>query len=401
MKQTIKLTGRLDTATAQSVDATIAEEIAKLAEKPTKLVFDCSELDYISSTGLRVVLKYKKLYPQMEVVNASNDIYSVFEMTGFTRIIDVKKALRKVYLEDCQLLGEGGNGAAYRINDEEIVKVSKNPKGDEALVRESEQVREAFLLGMPTVISFDTVDCGEGRKGIVMEALDSQTLGAFISEDPSRMENVIPKYVELFRQTNAIETDSPLFRNIKEWLRSHLTMPGRIINDEEAALLSSLLDEVPDANNLVHFDGHVGNVLMYGPKDNRNLMLIDLGDTGTGHPILEIAGVAFMMLEPEYAAGCTESERITGMPREQQKEFCRRMLAEKYNVTDEAELDELVRQASLIGRLKSAYVAQRWAPILGEGEFHDFMVQLVRETISLVPEIKEAIHQFIAREPAL
>lgn len=398
MKQTIKLTGRLDTATAQSVDATIAGEIAQQAEKPTELVFDCSELDYISSTGLRVVLKYKKLFPQMEVINASNDIYNVFDMTGFTRIIDVKKALRRVNLDECQLLGEGGNGAVYRINDEEIVKISKNPKGDEALIRESEQVREAFLLGMPTVISFDTVDCGDGRKGVVMEALDSQSLGAYLAENPSRMDDIIPKYVELFRQTNAIETDSPLFRNTKEWLRWHLTLPGRVINDEEAAMFSGLLDEIPDSNHLVHFDGHVGNVLMYGPKDNRSLMLIDLGDTGTGHPILEIAGMAFMMLEPDYAKGCTASEKTTGMPREMQREFCRRMLAERYHVTDPAELDELFRQASLIGRLKSAFIAQRWASIIENEKFKGFMINLVRETITLVPEIKEAIRQFVARE---
>ncbi len=393
---TIELKGHLDTSRVYSIKEEIDNKLSRVNANE-HVVVDCSELEYISSSGLRIVIGIKKSHPNMEVINVNTEVYSVFEMTGFTRILNIKKALRKINLTECQLIGEGGNGAVYRINDEEIVKVSKRLQGDEELIKENEQVKEAFLMGMPTVISFDTVDCGNGRKGIVMEALDSQSLGAYIAEDLSRMDDIIPKYVSLFKQTNAIETNSSLFHNTKEWLRSHLTLPQRIINDEEAVLMGTILDEIPDCNNFVHFDGHVGNVLMQGAQNDRNLMLIDLGDAGTGHPVLEIAGWAFMMLEPDYAIGCTESDRITGMTFDMRREFCRRLLGEMFQVSDSATLDKLLYQASLIGRVKASFIAQRWADVLKEGKFYDFIIRHTKETITLVSEIRTAVKEFIVR----
>ncbi|MBQ0073255.1 MAG: anti-sigma factor antagonist [Prevotella sp.] len=393
---TIQLKGHLDTSIVAEVKKDIDAQLSNV-DATEHIVIDCSELDYISSSGLRILIGIKKSYPNMVITEVSTDVYNVFEMTGFTRILDIRKALRKIDLSTCKLLGEGGNGAVYRINDEEIVKVSKREQSDDKLIHESEQVREAFLMGIPTVISFDTIDCGNGHKGIVMEALDSQSLGAYISEDPQRMDDIIPKYIELFRQSNAIEVNSPLFHDIKEWLRWHLTLPQRIINDEEAAVLNDLLNEVPDSNHFIHFDGHVGNVLMHGEQDDRNVMLIDFGDSGTGHPILEIAGWAFIMLEPEHGRNNVISQNITGITHEMRRKFCRKMLAEMFHITDAKELDTVVYQAELIGYLKSAYIAQRHAPYIKDEKFKNFLARVVHDAITLAPEIKVAIHSIIAR----
>lgn len=396
----IELKGHLNTSMIAEVKNDIDVQLANV-DAAEKIVIDCAKLDYISSSGLRVLLAIKKKHQNLEIVNVIPEVYNVFEMTGFVRIFDIKKALRKVSLDNCKLIGEGGNGAVYRINDEEIVKISKYPQGDEALIHESEKVKEAFLLGVPTVISFDAVDCGNGHKGIVMEALDSDSLGMYLSADPSRMLDVVPKYVELFRQTNAVKTDSDLFRNIKEWLRSHLYLPQRVINDEEAAVLSSILDEIPDDNHFVHFDGHVGNVLMYGPQEDRNLMLIDMGDTGTGHPVLEIAGWAFVMLEPDYAKGCTVAERLTCMSADLMHEFSRRVLSEMFHVTDQSELDNLVYNASLMGRVKAVFIGQRWAKALNDEKFYNYVIRLTQETISLAPQVKSAIRYFVSKFEAM
>lgn len=393
---TIKLTGHLDTSKVTEVKKDIDQQLSGIDTKE-HIVIDCSELDYISSSGLRILLGIKKTHPNMEITEVSSDVYNVFEMTGFTRILDVRKALRKIDLSTCELIGEGGNGAVYRINAEEIVKVSKRPNADKALVLESEQVKEAFLMGVPTVISFDTIDCGNGHKGIVMEALDSQSLGAYISEDPSRMDAIIPKYVELFKQSNAIEVDSPLFKSIKDWLRGHLTLPSRVINDEEAAVLASLLDEIPESNHFLHFDGHCGNVLMHGKQDERNVMLIDFGDSGTGHPVLEIAGWAFIMLEPEHGKENILSQKISGMTYDMRRSFCRKMLAEMFHVTEDAELDILMHQAELIGYLKSAFIAQRHAANVPDEKFKEYMKRISHDAVAFAPEIKVAIHSFIER----
>ena len=400
MTHTLQLIGNIDSSMSLKVDEQIEQELSQLANKPTGLIFDCSDLNYISSSGLRILLKYKKLYKDVKIINLSNENYNIFEITGFTKIMEVSRAMRQIDLAKCELVGEGGNGAVYRINDEEIVKVSKHEKGEESLIREQEKIKEAFLLGMPTVISFDTVECSDGRKGIVMEALDSRSVGHYISEDPKRMDEIIPKYVDLFRQTNALETDSCLFHNIKERLRSYLTLPTRIINDEEAAMFESILDVIPDSKHLVHFDGHTGNVLMHGAKNERSLMLIDLGDTGYGHPVLEIAGMMFLMLEPDFNVGKTMSETVTGMSKALNHEFCRKVMAEMFHETDPEKLDHLYEQAALVGRVKSAFVGQKWGKLAPHEDIRIYVHQLVRQTVTLIPQIREAVKELVQRMDA-
>lgn len=396
MEKVITLSGRLDTANASAMDAEIGKQLEG-CEPATEVVLDCRDLEYISSTGLRVVLKYKKLFPALHLTNVQPDVYSVFELTGFSRIMTVERALRHVDLTGCQLMGEGGNGAVYRISDDEIVKVSKHAGGDGGLQRENIIAKEAFILGLPTAINFDMVDCGEGRKGVVMEALDSHSLGQYLMQHPDEMDDMVEKYVELFRITNAIETDSPLFRDTKAFLRECLNLPARFITDEQAALYGEMLDCIPDSNRMVHFDGHTGNVLLCGEESNRNLMLVDMGDLGLGHPVLEMAGWGFMMLEPDYADGITTMPKNTGMSRSMAREFMRRAVAARYHITDPAEQEFALRQVALVGRIKSAVVAQRWHAIVPP-PFAQFMERVNEETISLLPEIKQAIAYFVEKE---
>lgn len=392
----ITLVGRLDTANAPAIDAEIGKQLEG-CDATAEVVLDCTNLEYISSTGLRIVLKYKKLFPALRVENVQQEVYQVFELTGFSRIISVSKALGRVNLSGCPLLGEGGNGAVYRISDDEIVKVSKHAGGDNDLQRENTIAKEAFILGLPTAINFDMVDCGEGRKGVVMEALDSHSLGQYLMQHPDEMDDMVEKYVELFRVTNAIETDSPLFRDTKAFLRDCLNLPARFITDEQAALYSEMLDCIPDSNRMVHFDGHTGNVLLCGEESNRNLMLVDMGDLGLGHPVLEIAGWGFMMLEPDYADGITTMPKNTGMSRSMAREFMRRAVAARYHITDPDEQEFALKQAALVGRIKSAIVAQRWYAIVPK-PFAQFMERVNEETISLLPEIKRAIAYFVEKE---
>lgn len=396
MNKTILLKGRLDTATALTVDTGIGRQLEG-CDPTTEVVLDCTDLNYISSTGLRIVLKYKKLFPNLRVENVQQDVYQVFELTGFSRIISVSKALRRVDLTGCPLLGEGGNGAVYRISDDEIVKVCKHASGNDDMQRENAIAKEAFILGLPTAINYDLVDCGEGRRGVVMEALDSHSLGQFLMQHPEQMDAMAEKYAELFRQTNEITTDLPLFRNLKEYLLGHLTLPERFITDQEAALYEDMLNTIPDANHLIHFDGHTGNVLLCGEENDRNLMLVDMGDVGVGHPVLEMAGWGFMMLEPDYADGITTMPKNTGMSRPQAKEFMRRALAARYHLTSAGQIEEALRMTALVGRIKSAVIAQRWYPIVPE-PFGQYMQRVNRETVDLMPDIKNAIAYFVEKE---
>ena len=83
---TSEIIGRLDTSTAPVLE----EEISKSIGEINKLVLDFAQLEYISSAGLRVLLKSQKTMSKqgrMVVANASETIKEVFELTGFMDIL--------------------------------------------------------------------------------------------------------------------------------------------------------------------------------------------------------------------------------------------------------------------------------------------------------------------------
>ncbi|MBQ7668515.1 MAG: STAS domain-containing protein [Clostridia bacterium] len=85
---TVMIEGRLDTNTAGS----LANELNSLVGVET-LIFDLKDLDYIASAGLRVLLNcQKKMSAQgnMIIKNANDNIKDVFEITGFSDILEIE-----------------------------------------------------------------------------------------------------------------------------------------------------------------------------------------------------------------------------------------------------------------------------------------------------------------------
>lgn len=87
---TISLLGRLDSTNAKELEDIVLEDTDGIFN----LIFDLKELKYTSSAGLRIFLKAQKIMIKqgtMEVINVCDDVYDIFEMTGFSDIINIKK----------------------------------------------------------------------------------------------------------------------------------------------------------------------------------------------------------------------------------------------------------------------------------------------------------------------
>lgn len=86
---TIKLEGRLDTISAPQLEKELRQELSDIKH----LVLDFSQLDYLSSAGLRVILSAQKVMNQqgeMIVRNVSDMIMEIFEVTGFSEILTIE-----------------------------------------------------------------------------------------------------------------------------------------------------------------------------------------------------------------------------------------------------------------------------------------------------------------------
>ena len=85
----LKITGRLDTTTAPELETAVDGCIAGISE----LVLDCSALEYVSSAGLRVILKAQKAMNDqgsMKLTHVNETIMEVFDITGFADILTIE-----------------------------------------------------------------------------------------------------------------------------------------------------------------------------------------------------------------------------------------------------------------------------------------------------------------------
>jgi anti-sigma B factor antagonist len=86
---TIVVTGRLDTATAPELEKVVDEIVVGLKE----LIFDMTNLEYVSSAGLRVILKAQKIMNAqgcMKLTGVNDNIMEVFDITGFLDILTIE-----------------------------------------------------------------------------------------------------------------------------------------------------------------------------------------------------------------------------------------------------------------------------------------------------------------------
>lgn len=87
-KLNIALVGRLDTTTSPVLEEELKASLTDIRE----LVFDFSQLEYISSAGLRVLLAAQKLMNKqgsMTVCNVNETVMEVFEVTGFADFLSI------------------------------------------------------------------------------------------------------------------------------------------------------------------------------------------------------------------------------------------------------------------------------------------------------------------------
>lgn len=89
-KLTVALSGRLDTTTSPELETKLSGAL----DGPKELVFDITELAYISSAGLRCLLSAQKKMNAaggtMVVRGASEEVLEIFEVTGFTDILTIE-----------------------------------------------------------------------------------------------------------------------------------------------------------------------------------------------------------------------------------------------------------------------------------------------------------------------
>lgn len=279
----LHLVGRIDSNNALETEREIMDAVN--ANPGADIVMDAKALEYISSAGLRVLMKLRKLAKKaLPVLNVSPEVYDIFEVTGFIELLDVRKRMREISVEGCQELGSGANGTVYRYTPDEMIKVFRPELTLPEIEAEREAAKKAFLLGVPSAIAFDTVKVGE-QYGTMYELLKAGTLTERIREKPERLEELAEKSTRLLMELHAIEVPEGHMPPADRAVHSAIDKLAAEFTPGEIEKLHALCSAIPSMNRFVHNDYHARNVMETGDGE---LMLIDLGDAGRGHPLYDL-----------------------------------------------------------------------------------------------------------------
>ncbi len=374
---TLSVSGRIDSANAAEAEAAIGKALDGLTGG---LVIDAEGLEYISSAGLRVILRLRKANPSLKIVNTSSEVYEIFDMTGFTEMMDISKAYRTVSIEGCEVIGEGANGKVYRIDPDTIVKVYKNHDALEEIHKERELARKAFVMGVPTAIPYDVVKVGD-LYGSVFELLNAKSFAKLMIAEPEKTDEFARQSVEILKTMHSTVLKPGELPDKKaeaivwaEFCRDYLP-------EEIGEKLVRLFREIPETFNMLHGDYHIKNIM----RQNGENLLIDMDTLAMGHPVFEFAAIYLAYV----GFSCINKNNVyefLGIPYEQASEFWRATVKYYFGTDDDAVFEKIQNMSAVIGYARLLRRTVRKAT-----ESEDYKKRLLEhcrsELIRLVPAV--------------
>lgn len=295
---------------------------------------------YYKSIAQLIELSLNKTGAFKEFIKHINFIWPETFDTDKTRF----KKYKEVSVEGCELLGRGAKGEVYRYDDELVIKVFNEKNTYHDVEQEIAQTRKAFILGIPTAISFGIVSVGE-KYGAMFEMVDADTLSRCIARSPRKVEQyagIMADVASVIHGIKASESDG--FPYVYERIEDYIVGGIGTENTELCKKCMKLIDKLPVSNTLVHGDFHTGNVFL----QNGEALLIDMDRVSMGHPIVELSDLYYfyVVLGEEDPAVV---EKFMGFSYATAKRFFKSFLKSYLKTNDEDRLKEVTEKASLIG----------------------------------------------------
>lgn len=293
---------------------------------------------YYRSVAETVELSLNKTGAFKEFIDRINYIFPGTFDTAKARY----KKYREVSVEGCKLLGQGAKGDIYRYDDELIVKVynKKNTYGD--VEREINLTRKAFVMGLPTAISFGIVSVGK-RYGAMFELIDSKTISELIAKNPEHIEYYAGVMADIAKQIHTTSAEGEdMFPDASELLMNWINRAFPDEDDETGHKLTELVKSLPPRQTLVHGDLHTGNVFL----SNGEPLFIDVDRMSVGDPVADISGMYL------FYVGYAESDPVIiedfmGFSAETASAFWDSFIRQYLETDDEAEINAVTERAAL------------------------------------------------------
>lgn len=279
------LCGRIDSSNARQTET---EAVELLRAHPDLIpVLDAEHLIYVSSAGLRLLLRLAKSRPEpVEIRNLSPEVLNTLEITGLDTLFRTRKKLREISIDGCEMIGQGFFGKVYRLDEDTIVKVYSGSDSIPMIENERRMARMALLKGVPTAISYDMVKVGNSY-GAVFELLNAKTMNDLLREHPENRDKIIRQYAGLIRQVHGIEMDPGSLPDSREIFLGYLDIIRDHLASGQNLRLRELLRAMPADRRMIHGDLQMKNIMV----TDEGPMLIDMDTLSMGHPVFDLQGI--------------------------------------------------------------------------------------------------------------
>lgn len=257
---------------------------------------------------------------------------------------------KEVSLDGCRLLGSGKKGDVYRYDDELILKVYNRSNTYRDVEREIAQSRRAFVLGIPTAISFGIVSVGD-RYGAMYEFVNSETITTYILGNPSGLDHYAGVMAELARTIHATEAEeNDCFPDAGDRFRKYAVEGIGHFDNVLSEQCLQLINEMPPTRHLIHGDFHTSNVFLH----NSEALLIDMDRLATGDPIFEL-GNMYLYYVAMKSENPEDMDPYLGIPNKVCLRFYDLFMKHYLDTEDGARIREVTDRARLLTNLRLIY----------------------------------------------
>ena len=341
-KMIITITGKIDSSNANEVGTAIQ---AFRKQYPCEsIVLDCEKLEYSSSAGLRVILRLNQEVEDTVLINVNSELYNILDMTGFTEMMEVRRAYRVLSVEGCEVIGQGANGKIYRIDEDTILKVYYDEDALPEIDLSRELSRLAFVSGIPTAIPYDVVRIEGGGYGSVFELLNATSFAKLIINGEKTPDEIAEMSIDLLKLIHSKEIRSDILPDMKAVALDWACFLKEYLPEDQFDKLYSLIDAVPEDGHLVHGDYHLKNIML----QNGESLLIDMDTLCHGHPIFELASM-YNAYEGYGLVNHEQQLAFLGIPRDICIAFWRKSLEQYLGTQYREKLDEVEAKAKIVG----------------------------------------------------
>lgn len=342
----LKFPKRVDSTNSIGLD----EELNKLINdsNPDKIVIDLNDVTYISSAGLRIILELSQLRKDFRVINANRDVYETLDITGLTRMLDIERQMRQYSSENWELIGRGISAVVYKIDNDTIIK-KFNPDVDFTRIkRELDISKAAFTAGISTAIPYDIVkvdDC----YGAMYEMIKADTVSSIISQNQNELEPLATGYGKFMREMNSVVLNKESFSSAKSKYIKYKETIAPLLDEKASKVFVELIDKIPERTTFTHGDFHPDNIML----QNGKMLLIDMGETAYGSPIIDIMVFGNMRILADLVTEDMNTPGLIGLTWENIKKIWSLFIRNYFITADNETLQKIENTCLLYSTVKT------------------------------------------------